>query len=172
MKKGFTLIELMIVIAILAVLLGIITTVASASMRKARERRTQAMLQTLQNGIAAYRERMDKWPGKLENVAKDRTNDETYTLTDDEYDSVVQELLKVSGGKNPKNRVLDPVGLLVMRVGGSRAREYREVTKKNGKYGKRMSANEMTVVYSNADDGTAKRFHIRYSGSENVTVTK
>ena len=172
MKKGFTLLELMIVVAILAVLLGIITTMATASMRKARERRTQAMLQTLQNGIAAYRQRMDKWPGKLENVAKERTNDETYTLTDDEYDSVVQDLLKVSSGKDSKNRVLDPVGLRVMRRGGSRAREYREAVKKNGKYGKQLSPSEMTIVYSNASDGKAKRYHIKYSGSENVIVTQ
>ena len=55
MKKGFTIIELLMVVAILAVLLGIVTTAATASIRQARERRTQAMKQTLQNGIAAYR---------------------------------------------------------------------------------------------------------------------
>ena len=172
MKKGFTIVELLMVIAILAVLLGIVTTAATASIRQSRERQAQAMKQTLQNGIAAYKVRKDKWPGKLENVAKERTNDQTYTLSDDEYDSVVQDLLKVSSGKDSKNRVLDPVGLLVMRRGGSRAREYREAVKKNGKYGKQLSPSEMTVVYSNASDGKAKRYHIKYSGSENVTVTQ
>ena len=63
MKKGFTIVELLMVVAILAVLLGIVTTAATASIRQARERRTQAVKQTLQNGIAAYRARKDEWPG-------------------------------------------------------------------------------------------------------------
>ena len=173
-KRGFTLIELMIVIAILAVLLGIITTAAMGSIRKARERRTQAMMQSLQNGIAAYRGRMDKWPGKLEDLAKDLPENTTaYQLKDDEYDNVMQELLRVSGGKDARNRVLDPAGLLVMRVGSTRAGEYRELVKKNGKYGKRVSLKEMTVVYTSSDDGKAKRYHIIYhTESDSVTVTR
>ena len=176
-KKGFTIIELMIVIAILAVLLGIITTVATASIRKGRERRRQAMRETLQNGIAAYQERKDEWPGKLEEWAKDppRGKGTVITLETKDYDEVVQELLKVSAGKSPQNRVLDPVGLLVMRSsennGSSAGRDYREVVKKNGKYGKRMSVKDMTIVYPNVDNGKAYRYVIKYNTlSDSVTV--
>ena len=57
MKKGFTIVELLMVIAILGVLLGIVTTAATASIRQSRERQAKAMQNTLQNGIAAYRAR-------------------------------------------------------------------------------------------------------------------
>ena len=70
-KKGFTIIELLMVVAILATLLGIITTAVFASIRQARDRRTQAMRQTIQNGIAAYRQLKDRWPGDLEDLARD-----------------------------------------------------------------------------------------------------
>ena len=176
MKKGFTIIELMVVVAILAVLLGIITTAATASIRKARERRALAMRETLQNGIAAYRERKDEWPGVLGEWAKndppkDRGN--PIKLTDGEYDGVVQDVLKISVGK--QNRVMDPMGLLVMRAGenngSSGGRDYREVSKKNGKYGKRMSSKDMTIVYPNANDGKAYRYVIEYNTlTEAVTV--
>ena len=48
-KKGFTIVELLMVVAILATLLGIITTAVFASIRQARDRRAEAMRQTLQN---------------------------------------------------------------------------------------------------------------------------
>ena len=59
-KKGFTIIELLMVVAIMATLLGIITTAVFSSLRQARDRRAEAMRQTIQNGIAAYRQIKDK----------------------------------------------------------------------------------------------------------------
>jgi prepilin-type N-terminal cleavage/methylation domain-containing protein len=176
-KKGFTLVELMMVIAILAVLLGIITTAAMASIRKARERRTQASKLTLQNGIAAYKaSRKHEWPGRIEDWASEANhNGKLGYLSNGDYDKVVQELLKVSAGKGAKNRVLDPVGLLVMNASnqdGSRSSvDYRSAATKKGKYGKRMSAREMTVVYQDAGSGRAYRFVIEYNTeSDEVTV--
>lgn len=176
-KKGFTIIELMMVIAILAVLLGIVTTAVTASMRKARERRTQSMKLTLQNGIAAYKvSKKHEWPGKLEEWAKDPPGKGTLGyLSNGDYDIVMQKLLEASSGKTEASRVLDPVGLLVMRAGDpdgrSGGRDYREAIKKNGKYGKQMSSKEMTVVYSSADGGRAYRYVIEYNTeSDSVTV--
>ena len=167
MKKGFTIIELMVVIAILAVLLGIITTAATASIHQARERRTQAIKQTLQNGIAAYRARKDEWPGKLENWAEQQNKGTVGFLSNGDYDRVMQVLLKASAGKSPKNRVMDPVGLLVMSAsmedGKTGGMDYRAVATKNHKYAKRMSSNEMTVIYQKRDTGNSYRFVIEYN---------
>ena len=180
MKKGFTLIELMVVIAILAVLLGIITTAAMASIRKSRERRTQAMKLTLQNGIAAYKaSRKHEWPGVIEDWAAQAKHDGKIgylsTSPGGDYDKVVQELLRVSAGKNAQSRVLDPVGLLIMNAsdpdGNADGRDYRAVATKNSKYGKRMSSSEMTAVYQNADSGRYYRYVIDYNTeSDHVTV--
>ena len=88
---------------------------------------------------------------------------------------MVQELLRVSAGKGAKNPVLNPVGLLVMSAGkedGSRSSvDYRSAATKNGKYGKRMSSQEMTVVYQDAGSGRAYRYIIEYNTeSDEVTV--
>ena len=175
-KKGFTIIELLMVVAILATLLGIITTAVFASIRQARDRRTQAMRQTIQNGIAAYRQLKDKWPGDLEDLAKDppANRGTVITLSQGEYDSVVQDLLKVSVGKNVKNRVMDPVGLLIMGKSGTEGKssgvEFRAAAQKNGPYAKRMSTSEMTLVHQGGN-GKAYRYKIVYNTeSDSVTV--
>ena len=175
-KKGFTIIELLMVVAILATLLGIITTAVFSSIRQARDRRTQAMRQTIQNGIAAYRQLKDKWPGDLEDLAKDppANRGTVITLTQGEYDSVVQDLLKVSVGKNVKNRVMDPVGLLIMGKSGTDGKssgvEFRAAAQKNGPYAKRMSTSEMTLVHQGGN-GKAYRYKIVYNTeSDSVTV--
>ena len=41
-KKGFTIVELLMVISIIGILLGIVTTAASSSIKSARSRRADA----------------------------------------------------------------------------------------------------------------------------------
>jgi prepilin-type N-terminal cleavage/methylation domain-containing protein len=175
MKKGFTIVELLMVIAVIAVLLGIVTAAATASIRQARGRRAAAMKQTLQAGIVSYRQLKDEWPGKLEDWAEQSHNGTLGYLSNGDYDKVVQELLKLSAGKSARNRVLDPIGLLVMNAtakdGVSGGMDYRAVATKNHKYAKRMSATEMTVVYPKQEDGKAYRYVIEYNTeSDSVTV--
>ena len=176
MKRGFTIIELLMVIAILAVLLGIITTAATASIRQSRSRQTQAMKQTLQNGIAAYRTRADEWPKKLEDWADGNgSKGKVGYLSNSDYDQVVQEVLKRSMGKYAKNRVMDPVGLAVIPAsegdGKVSCMDFRTVTTKNNKHAKLMGYNEMTVVYPRTDTGKAYRYIIEYNTeSDEVTV--
>ena len=178
MKRGFTIVELLMVMAILAVLLGIITTAASASIRQSRDRQAQAMKQTLQNGIAAYKVRNDKWPKTLEEWA-DKEHEGTLgylsTTPRGGYDTVVQEILRVSMGKNARNRVMDPVGLSVIPVGEQDGKigcmDFRSVRTKNNKHAKQMDYNEMTVVYPRTDNGRAYRYVIEYNAeSDEVTV--
>jgi type II secretory pathway pseudopilin PulG len=163
------------VIAILAVLLGIVTTAATASGRQSRDRQAQAMKQTLQNGIAAYRVRKDKWPEKLEKWADQEHDGTVGYLSRGDYDKVVQEILRVSTGRNAKNRVMDPVGLAVIPVSESDGKidcmNFRAVTTKNNKHAKQMEYNEMTVVYPKTDTGRAYRYVIEYNAeSDEVTV--
>lgn len=177
MKKGFTIIELLMVIAILAVLLGIVTTAATASIRQSRERQTQAIKQTLQNGIAAYKVRKGEWPGQLEKWAEQgHEGDGTIGyLKKNDYDGVVKELLRVSTGKYAKNRVLDPVGLTIIPSdkddGKIDCMDFRTASTKNNKHAKYMEWHEMTVVYPKADNGKAYRYVIEYNTeSDAVTV--
>lgn len=177
MKKGFTIIELLMVVAILAVLLGIVTTAATASIRQARDRRAQAMKQTLQNGIAAYRVRNNKWPDPLETWATTPPGKGTVGyMSNGDYDTVVQIVLEASTGQFAKNRVMDPVGLLVMNAqtfedGKPGGRDFREAVKKNSRYTKTMSPGVMTIVYQDKETGNAYRYIIEYNTeSDDVAV--
>ena len=175
MKKGFTIVELLMVMAILAVLLGIITTAATASIRQSRDRQTQAMKLTLQNGMAAYRVRNDEWPGTLNDWSDKVARGKVGYLSRNDYDKVVQELLRESTGKNSRTRVMDPVGLSVIPAstgdGKIGCMDFRAVTTKNNKHAKRMEYNEMTVVYPRTDTGRAYRYVIEYNAeSDEVTV--
>jgi prepilin-type N-terminal cleavage/methylation domain-containing protein len=174
-RQGFTIVELLMVIGILAVLLGIITTAATASIRQARTRRANAMKQTLQNGVMAYRQLKDKWPGKLEDWAEQQNKGTVGYLSNGDYDKVMQELLKNSAGKSVKVRVMDPVGLLVMGATGTDGKsggvDFRSAATKNGPYAKRMSTSEMTVIYLKKESGKAYRYVIEYNAeSDSVTV--
>ncbi len=173
-RKGFTIIELLMVVAIMATLLGIITTAVFASINQARDRRTQAMKQTIQNGIAAYRQLKDEWPEQIETWADKSHNGKLGYLSNNDYDKVMQALLKQSVGKNMKNRVMDPVGLLIMGKNGTDGKssgvDFRSAAQKNGPYAKRMSTSEMTVVYQGGN-GKAYRYVIEYNTeSDSVTV--
>lgn len=175
MKKGFTIVELLMVISILAVLLGIVTTAATASIRESRERRAQAMKQALQNGISTYKVWKDKWPGKLEDWAEQTHDGTVGYLSNGDYDNVMQVILKASAGRNLKRRVMDPVGLQVMSAtmddGKYTCSDFRSAAQKNGKYSKNMSTSEMTVVYEKKETGKAYRYVIEYNTeSDDVTV--
>ena len=41
-RRGFTIVEMLMVVGVLAVLMGIVTTAATAAIRQARDRRTAA----------------------------------------------------------------------------------------------------------------------------------
>jgi prepilin-type N-terminal cleavage/methylation domain-containing protein len=62
LKQGFTIVEVLVVIAVLAILMGIVTTAASSAIKQARDRRASAMKVTLQAGLATYYARENKWP--------------------------------------------------------------------------------------------------------------
>ena len=168
MKKGFTIVELLMVVTVIAVLLGIVTTAATASMRAARERRAQAMRSILEGGIAVYHRQNDEWPGVIETLA---ANGQSRNLSSSEYDNVVKELLKQSSGAEGSNPVMDPTGLMVMKAGSPDGKtigvDYRTaLTELNMK-----DASQFTIVYPISDTGKAKRFTIHYeAASDSATV--
>jgi type IV pilus assembly protein PilA len=62
-KKGFTLIELMIVILIIAILVAIAVPVYLAATNSAKKRTCQSNLRTIDSAINAYNGYYDKMPG-------------------------------------------------------------------------------------------------------------
>ena len=177
-RGGFTIVELLVVIAVIGVLMGIVTTAATASIRQARERRISAMKQTLQAGLAAYYAKNDEWPGALKNIADDGsfTEDEMRNgykiLTDTQTENVFRELIEKSTQKNSAP-YLDVNGLFVAKSAPpsgaekkpeqvARGRDYKAASNRNDKRSY-ISPGEMIVGYARKKSGYFRRYRIYYN---------
>lgn len=119
LKKGFTIVEMLMVIAVLSILAGIITTAASSAIKNARGRRADAMKQTLKNGISVYYQQKGEWPGALKNLSENGSgNEKVFLLTSQQAQDVFREVAEESlkSGANP---MMDVSGLFVSRTGGT-----------------------------------------------------
>lgn len=171
MKKAFTVIELMLVIAILGILITIVTTAASSAMKSAREKRRQAMALVLREGIAAYYARNGKWPGNIESKA---VKGDDHTFVGGEADAVFRVVVKESTGR--KNPYLDPHALFVAPSGvtdnkapGIAFAEAR--AKEPPPHRRRLNISEMSFGYQDPSSGRFRRFKIVYRAtSDSVEV--
>ena len=111
-RSGFTIVEMLIVIAVLAVLMGLVGTAAMAAIRNARGKRADAMKRAWQGAITAYYAQKGEWPGALEDLAKNSTKT-IVDLEDGQLNSVFQELVKESVDK--ANPLIDTSALYVCR---------------------------------------------------------
>ncbi len=67
-RKAFTLIELLIVIAIIAILAGIIITATTGATKKARDSKRVADIQMLQTALVQYEADNGKYPSSLQDL--------------------------------------------------------------------------------------------------------
>ena len=172
MKKAFTLIELSLVIAVLAILVTIVTTAAASSMKAAREKKRSAMALVLREGIATYYARNGKWPGGIESKAN---SGESHTFSGSEADTIFRVVVKGSMGR--KNPYLDPHALFVAPSGVSDNKSYgaafSEVRKKNPPpHLRSLGVDSMSFGFQDPSSGRFRRFSIRYNApSDSVEVT-
>ena len=123
-RRGFTIVELLMVIGIIAVLMGIVTTAASESIRASRTRRAEAICALVQAGFSNYYAQYDKWPGtigdriangsigtKSNNEGTDGSSDtEEYVLSVTDVDNCLRAMIDETKKGNP---VMDISGLFV-----------------------------------------------------------
>ena len=198
-KRGFTIVEMLMVIAVLAVLVGIVSTAATSVIRKSRSRKNEALCATLQAGIATYYQQEGVWPpdkngsqnGALQRWAVNGLDAKYRSkgvhvakLEDQDYDALMNALVTrcLSASGNP---VMDVSGFTAVRKSATAAKGndglpkcYGEEVKswvaklKGGSTrGSAPQPNEMTFGYSSPDNGYFRRFAIKYnSESDSVTV--
>ena len=176
-RKGFTIVEMLMVIAVLGILLGIVTTASSTAIRQARVKRAAAMRTVLQAGLATYYAQKGEWPGQLKSWCEngpDRQNLRADYLTDKQADEVFQKLVDESV---KRSQMLDVSGLFVAeasKANGSNSkaqgmdfRAAKLATKKRGK----LSTNQLAFGYSEKKTGFFRRYIIKYNfETDSVTV--
>ena len=194
-KRGFTIVEMLMVIAVLAVLVGIVSTAATSVIRKSRGRKNEALKAALQAGIATYYQQEGFWPpgksGKLQDWANNgldakyrNKGQHVAELEVQDYDALMYALvtrcLNASG-----NPVMDVSGFTVVRKSATSAKDESGQPKCHGEEVKAWVAKlkasnargstpqpgEVTFGYSSPDKGYFRRFVIKYnSEADNVTV--
>ena len=195
-KSGFTIVEMLMVVAVLAVLTGIVGTAASSAIRQARNRRTTALRQLVEVGIATYYAQKGWWPpkgGKLDKWSqngvdqgdKNRAEAESRSgrqrkalprLEDNDYDRLMSEIVSVSVKGSGAVPVMDPMGLIVAPSSAASRKttygqEFRDAIKKKRKHGSTLTLSEMAFGYQESSRGYFRRFHIFYNEeSDSVSV--
>lgn len=177
-KRGFTIIELMLVIAIIAVLMTIVVSAAKGAIVASRQRRAESLASIIRTGISAYRSQMDKWPEPLGGrVAANNFSGchqrrkgwmgevipNLKVLPMEESHQVIRELVRQAHDGNP---VVDISGLYVSRSKGRKSdrdhgMDFLDAIRGTKQSRKKMKMNEMNFGFPDAD-GYFRYFAITY----------
>ena len=129
MKKAFTIVELLAVITVIGILMTLVFTAASNSVKAGRKTRAQALCQAVQAGLSNYYAHFARWPGslgtKIENGSigtrsnnegtNNRSDDDLYVLDGTEVRQMVKALVDEAKKGNP---LMDISALWVSRSPG------------------------------------------------------
>ena len=177
MRRGFTIIELVMVIAILGILLGIVTTAASGAIKQARIRKADACCKVVQAAFETYYAQKGEWPGDIESKITGekgntegkeyRTDSDVYVLDPGDVDDMMRDILKEYKRGNP---CLDISGLFVSRYDGRAGSKNIGLdfmtairgTKKDAN-GQKMQSSQMHFCYPESSHGYFRHFKVVYS---------
>ena len=184
-RRGFTLIELMAVVAIIGILLGIVMTAAANSIKLARKNKAAAVCKCVLQGIETYREQKDEWPGGFTSTtggktnqdgAYGRNNPDRVHLQSDQIRKMVKDVVEETCLRG--NPMMDVSGLFVSRSPGEPdGRDYGLdfVAAVHGtpESPEKMSISEMYFGYPEENNGYFRRLKIVYSRpTDSMEVTK
>lgn len=172
------------VIGIIGILLGIVTTAASSSVKMSRSRRADALCAIVQSGLAVYNAQEGEWPisgledksSRNQSGSNNTTESLVYELNGGEVRDCVKALVEKTRQNNP---VMDISGLFVSRFQGERnsgeayGLDFMSAIRGTRKSSKKMKLAEMYFGYPESKHGWFRRFKIVYAiGSDSLTVTK
>ena len=177
MRRGFTIIELVMVVAIMGILLGIVTTAAAGAIRQARIRKAEACCKVVQAAFETYYAQKGEWPGGIESkITGDKANSEgkeyrsdsdIYVLDPGDVDDMMRDILHEYKNGNP---CLDISGLFVSRYDGRAGTRHLGLdfmtairgTKQDAN-GQKMTTSQMHFGYPESSHGYFRHFKVVYS---------
>lgn len=175
MKKAFTLIELMLVIAVISILITIVTNASINAIQSARSKQAEAMRISLQASIASYQaaNAEGKWPGALDDIAD---AGRTVVLSEDQAQNVFRVVVQKSTGENGAPLpLIDPHGLFVAPAGSQDGRttgmRYDDARHGDGHRRRKFGIADLVFGWQGAKSGKFHRFNIIYHAeTDSVTV--
>lgn len=176
MKRGFTIVELLMVIGVISVLMTIVTTAATNAIRSSRAQRTKAMQSALQSAIATYQaaDSQARWPGALQTAAGGGvTRALSQTEAQNVFRIIVQKSTGASGAALP---LIDPHGLFVAPSGAQDGRtaglSFDDARRKGPHRSRTLRVSEMEFGYPGRVSGKFYHFNLVYHAeSDSVTVS-
>lgn len=165
-RRAFTIVELMMVIAIIATLMGLITGASVAAMRSARGKRTEAMRVALEASIATWQAQdpNGKWPGAIEDMAQ---NAQTGVLSADQAQRVFRLIVqKSTGASGAMVPLIDPSALFVapsgVKEGKGTGVNFPEA-RAGGAHRAKLPVANMVFGYQGVKTGKFHSFNITYN---------
>ena len=179
----------MVVIGIIGILMSIVFTAASSSVRSGRITHADAMCKAVQSGLATYYAQFEKWPGSFGSTVESgsiraRTNnegrngqsdDDLYILNATEVRECVKALVDEAKQGNP---LMDISGLFVSRNSGESGEKGYGLDFMSAIHGtkwsrKKMKTAEMYFGYQDPDSGYFRRFRMVYTiPADQLIVTR
>ena len=121
-QRGFTIVELLVVIAVMSVLATLVTGAAMKAIKQSRERRVEATIKGLEMALMNFRARENCWPVTL----KQSGNDSSIWFHGVDNAEVFKKL--IAGGSDGTTRYLDGAALIVS-VNGQRMSLFKALEK-------------------------------------------
>ncbi|MBP5285092.1 MAG: type II secretion system protein [Kiritimatiellae bacterium] len=180
MKRGFTIVELLMVIGIISVLLTIVTYASLGSLRAMRMQRAEAGKRIIQQGLATYYAQKGYWPGEIGSKIKNgglETTETAYELSAEAISGMMRDLIAETKKGNP---MLDFSGLFVSRSSGEfgtkgHGLDFWSAVRGTKRSPKKMTVSQMHFGYADPYDvrGYFRRYRVVYSvpGDEMMVKT-
>lgn len=177
MKKGFTIIELLAVIGILAVLITIVVNAAGGAIKNARSQRAESMRLALEQAIGAFhaQDPNGRWPDTIENRTDD--DEDQIVFKGSEADAIFRQVVGKGYGKSgTKSVLIDATALFVANSGEANSSrcvgyDFSTAANRNSRYCIRFQ--NMAFGYPDTNTGHFRRYEVVYNmKTDSVTVRK
>lgn len=170
-KRGFTIVELLMVIAVIAVLVTITASSVLGAMKRARVQKANVLCELVKQGFCTYYAQKGEWPWGDRQANRE---DGYYWLDANEVKTAVLELVKEAKKHNP---MMDISGLYVSTQSGEPGNhhygmDFMTAVRGSKQHPDKIPASRLNYGYPEESHGYFRRFVIKYSPITDEVVVR